>query len=101
MNRIVVIVLVITIVGLMGCKMREELVKVREMPIESVDLNKVKDGAFQGSYSYGGWDFLVQVTVKDHRIEKVDILKAFTGTSYAVKAKAVVEDDEDIDDLLD
>lgn len=91
MKRILAVFLTLSILGLAGCKMREELKRTRQMPIESVDLAAVKDGSYQGTYSYGGSDFLVQVGVKDHKIEKIDILKAFTGTPYSVRAQAVID----------
>ncbi|NLI97963.1 FMN-binding protein [bacterium] len=74
-----------------SCGFRKEVQKTREMRIEDIDLSKIKDGVYQGSYSYVDAEFLVEVSVKDHRIEKIDIIEAFTGTPYAVKARAVVD----------
>ncbi len=88
MKKTAVLLLVLC---LAGCKTREELIRTRQMPIESVDLSKVKDGSYQGSYSYNRSNFIVEVTVKNHKIEKIDILKAFTGTPYAVRAKAIID----------
>jgi uncharacterized protein with FMN-binding domain len=91
LKRILTAFIALSILGLAGCKTREELKKTRQMPIESVDLASVKDGSYQGAYSYGGSDFLVQVTVKDHKIEEIDILKAFTGTPPSKKAQAILD----------
>ncbi|MBN1758868.1 MAG: FMN-binding protein [Chitinispirillaceae bacterium] len=45
---------------------------IREMPINDVDLQKVQDGVYTGSFKKTRWKNNVQVTVKNHRI--VDIV---------------------------
>lgn len=74
----------------MAC-MPADIKTTREMPIESVDLQQVSDGTYQGSYSYAGSDFLVQVTVKSRKIDKIDIIKSFTGTKYSIQAQAIID----------
>lgn len=71
--------------------MPADIKTTREMEIESIDLNKVSDGSYQGSYSYAGSDFTVEVTVKDHTIEKIGILEAFAGTPHARNAQAIID----------
>jgi uncharacterized protein with FMN-binding domain len=92
LKKIVLLSLIlVTVIYFTSCGFRKEVQKTREMRIEDVDLSKVKDGVFRGSYSYVDAKFLVEVSVKDHKIEKIDIIEAFTGTPYAVNAKAVVD----------
>lgn len=80
----------IVIMWLTAC-MPSDIKTTRQMPIETVSLAKVKDGTYQGSYSYAGSDFLLEVTVKDQAIEKIDILEAFTGTPHSRRAKVIVD----------
>ncbi len=44
------------------------------LTINAVDLSKVTDGSYKGSYSKGRFSYKVEVTVKDNRIESVNIL---------------------------
>jgi uncharacterized protein with FMN-binding domain len=88
-NRLCIFIFT-ALVGLTAC-MPADIKTTRDMSIESIDISKVKDGVYQGSYSYAGSDFLVEVTVKDHAIEDVKILEAFTGTPYSRKAQAIID----------
>jgi len=44
------------------------------LTINAVDLSKLSDGSYKGSYSKGRFSYKVEVTVKDNRIESVNIL---------------------------
>ena len=44
------------------------------LTINTIDLSKVTDGSYKGSYSKGRFSYKVEVTVKDNRIESVNIL---------------------------
>jgi uncharacterized protein with FMN-binding domain len=44
------------------------------LTINAVDLSKLSDGSYKGSYSKGRFSYKVEVTVKDNRIESVKIL---------------------------
>jgi len=44
---------------------------VRRMAVNPVDLSKIADGAYPGSFKAGRFSYSVEVTVKDHRIEAV------------------------------
>jgi len=68
----------------------KEMKKVRSMPINEVDLSNVQDGSYKGDFSYGGFTYEVEVTVKEHRIENIEILKN-RDTKHAKKAEGVVE----------
>ncbi len=63
---------------------------VRNMPIENVNLENIDDGAYMGDYSYGSYTYVVEVFVKDHKIEKIDVV-ANRDTSHAQKAEAVIQ----------
>jgi uncharacterized protein with FMN-binding domain len=44
------------------------MAEIKRLVIKEVDLSKVPDGTYTGSYHKGRWLYDVQVTVKDHRI---------------------------------
>lgn len=43
--------------------------------IDDIDLSAVKDGTYIGKYEAGRWTNEVSVTVKDHKIISIDIIK--------------------------
>jgi uncharacterized protein with FMN-binding domain len=85
---------VFIIVGIaMMMKMRpvlQEQKQVRRMEISNADLTKVLDGVYQGDFTYGGFTFLVEVGVTNHKIENIKILKNME-TSHAKHVEGVIE----------
>jgi uncharacterized protein with FMN-binding domain len=59
--------LAVPIVSLMFYGMGE----IRRLAIHEVDLSKVPDGTFDGTYHKGRWRYDVEVTVQNHRIVAV------------------------------
>lgn len=45
------------------------------LTINSVDLAGLNDGAYNGAYNGGRWTNEVKVTIKDHRITSVEIVR--------------------------
>ena len=45
--------------------------EVRQLVIREVDLQKVGDGTYAGSYHKGRWTYDVEVVVQDHHIKSV------------------------------
>lgn len=50
--------------------------EIRQLVIREVDLQKVSDGTYIGSYHKGRWTFDVEVIVQDHRIKSVKNLNS-------------------------
>lgn len=46
-----------------------------KIAVNAVNLSSVKDGTFKGKYDGGRWANEVAVTVKDHKIVKVELVK--------------------------
>jgi len=59
------------------------------MPIDHVDLAKVRDGTYQGDFAYGGFDYQVQVIVTGHQITDIAVVKN-RSTRHAKMAEGVV-----------
>jgi len=49
--------------------------KTLNLQIGSVDLSNVEDGVYHGKYSGYRWTTEVEVTVQNHEITKIDIIK--------------------------
>lgn len=47
----------------------------KNVVINGIDLTNVEDGTYTGSYEGGRWTNTLQVTVKDHRITGIKVLK--------------------------
>ncbi len=82
------IVWVIVLLGMAGCA-SQEILMVRQLKIQDVDMGSVSDGAHVGSYSYSGFEYRVQAVVRDHTIADIVIIKN-RDTRYSKKAEAVV-----------
>ena len=50
--------------------------QIRQLVIREVDLQRVADGMYTGSYHKGRWTFDVEVVVQDHRIKSVKNVNA-------------------------
>ena len=50
--------------------------EIRQLVIREVDLQKVADGTYAGSYHKGRWTFDVQVVIQNHRIRSVKNVNA-------------------------
>lgn len=68
----------------------EEVKQVRAMTINEIDLSKIDDGTYLGSFSYGKFDYEVETVIKNHRIENVKVVKN-RKSKYAQKAEGVID----------
>lgn len=65
------------------------LKEVRNAEIKDIDLDRVADGSYAGEFSYSKTSCKVEVVVKNHRIEVINVLENGTG-EYAKKAEGVI-----------
>jgi uncharacterized protein with FMN-binding domain len=84
------IVILVAVAFVLSSCAYKEMKRVREMPINEVDLSNIQGGSYKGDFSYGGFTYEVEVTVKEHRIENIAILKN-RDSKHAKKAEGVVE----------
>ena len=68
-----------------------EQTRVRNMPINDIALSRVADGVYQGDFTYGKFTYMLEVVVRDHVIEDIQILANREESKYAKKAEVVVE----------
>lgn len=45
------------------------------LAVNAVKLSSLDDGKYKGQYNAGRWSNIVDVTVKDHKIIKIDVVK--------------------------
>lgn len=63
--------------------------KIDNITINEVDLTKIPDGSYFGQYSEFPVSVKVNVAIKDHKIEKIDIIEHINGKGK--KAEEIVE----------
>lgn len=82
-----VIVLVAIIIAIFGAKSYIEsgLIELTDITISNVDLSKIADGVYKGSYKVIPVEAEVKVTVEDHRITGIELVKHLNGQGAAAE----------------
>jgi uncharacterized protein with FMN-binding domain len=82
---LIVGIVIVALIGIMAGAAFPGMGAVRRLTVNPVDLSKVADGSYSGSFRAGRFSYSVEVTVKDHRIEAV------TSTGAKQAQDAVVQ----------
>lgn len=64
--------------------------EVRKMKIQDVELKKISDGIYPGSFTYLTSTLEVEVIIKDHEIIKISIIKGAV-TKQGKKAEKIID----------
>ena len=82
-----VIVLIAIITAVFGAKsyIEASLVKLTETSIPDVDLSKVADGVYKGSHKVFPVEAEVRVTIENHKIIGIELVKHFNGQGAAAE----------------
>ncbi len=83
-------IMAVAISVLFGCSGYKEMKQVRNMSIKEIDLSTVSAGKYRGDFSYGGFTYEVEVSIKGHRIDNITILKN-RDSIYAKEAETVID----------
>ncbi len=84
-----VLVLVLGIAGVAVVNLNKLNKEISKIEISNIDLNSVEDGVYIGEYNHSeAVGAKVEVTVKDNKIEKIEILEHNTGLGG--KAEAII-----------
>ncbi len=72
-GRVLIIVLgiFVVLIGVMASAAIPGMGAVRRMTVSQVDLSRIPDGTYRGAFARGRFQFAVDVSVKDHRIDAV------------------------------
>lgn len=103
MKKVLITILtaVLVISGIIGVRyltsVNDYKKQVANMNISNIDLSKIPDGTYAGSYGVTFVEAEVKVTVKDHKITGIDIVKHKNGkgapaeviTDRVVKAQSL------------
>lgn len=82
-----VIVLIAIITAVFGAKsyIEASLVKLTETSIPDVDLSKIADGVYKGSHKVFPVEAEVRVTIENHKIIGIELVKHFNGQGTAAE----------------
>jgi len=72
-----------------SCGQTEEQ-RVLAMPINEVDLARVENGTYRGSFTFNKFAYVVDVKVQDHRIAGIGMVKN-RGGKWAVSAATMAD----------
>ena len=77
---IVVLVLVLVVAfRVVVSKLESNLEALNSLTIEEVDLTNIEDGTYEGSYGSFPVSAIVEVTVRNHRITKIELVDHSNG----------------------
>ena len=85
---------IIAIVAFLGIGRTERL------SIQQVDLQQAPDGTYIGKYDGFRFTNIVNVTLKDHRIEQIDVIKTQRNEISQELAAAVIEEQSPVVDVV-
>jgi uncharacterized protein with FMN-binding domain len=66
---LIVGIIIVVLVAAMAIGTLNGMSYVRKMTVNLVDLSKISDGVYAGSFKKGRFSYSVEVAVKDHRIQ--------------------------------
>ncbi len=87
---LIVMLLIVLAVAAFTAYMAKELAPLNNVVIEALDLTAVKDGTYDGNHQAGPIDVALKVTVTDHRITQIDLIKHENGQGGP--AEAILKD---------
>lgn len=79
-----IIAVIVLFSAVMTMVMSQGLKAGSNLEINGIDLSSVKDGVYNGKYDAGRFSNQLNVTVKDHKITKIEVVKDVTFSSAAV-----------------
>lgn len=90
-KTVLIVILVLLILGLFagGIYLKsigEYKAKVDALTFDEIDLTKVEDGIYEGQCDTGIVRARVQVTVREHRLESIDLLEHENGRGAPAEA---------------
>jgi uncharacterized protein with FMN-binding domain len=77
----VIVLVIVLVVGGALIWVTNGLSRYRKMVVQSVDVTRVPDGTYTGNFDGGRWSNTVRVTVKDHKITDIKVIKDVTFNS--------------------
>ena len=82
--------LMIVMFTFLGCAY-QEMIRVRQMDIQNVDISSIQDGKYIGSFYYSGFEYRVKTIVNAQKIIDIEILQN-RDTKRAQRAEVVLRE---------
>lgn len=80
MRKVLYVLIVLVVIILAGAYwLFNGMGEVKRLEINEVDLSKLADGVYEGSFQKGRWNYNVAVTVKDHAITGIELINPKSG----------------------
>lgn len=76
--------------GIMMSKAQKNLDGLVDMPISEIDLTSLSDGVYKGTYDVFPVSVEVDVTISNHEILEIDLIKHFNGQGKP--AEVIIDD---------
>lgn len=83
---LVVILLLVAAAVIVFTQSGKKLEALADIPIQAIDLSAIPDGDYEGSYQTFPVAAEVKVTVQDHRMIAIDLIKHTNGQGQAAEA---------------
>lgn len=83
-------VLIIILIGLLFWIDHDATKEIEKMTVLEIDMSKVQDGTYQGEVATDLVSAVVEVVVKDHTIESIELIEHHHGMGYG--ASEIVND---------
>lgn len=101
--KAVFIILLVFVLGVGGMALfiTSGLDKGASLVVQPVDASLLEDGVYEGKYEAGRWTNVVKVTVQDHRITQIVIVKDVMipgeGASEQIFSSVIEKQNTDVD----
>lgn len=84
---IVLTIIVVVLLGIWGAMayLQTNLERLSDVTIEKVDLSKINDGIYEGSYKSFPVAAVVNVTISNHTITEIELVKHSNGQGKAAE----------------
>jgi len=81
-----IVVLLIIAGAIFFSSVNRNLEALEDIPIQSVDLSTIADGTYEGNYDSFPVSVTVEVTVREHRIAEIELLKHVNGQGQSAES---------------
>ena len=72
---LIIVIVILALGGIMFLFATRGLKKVKNLPLEDIDISSISDGEYTGSFTGYRWSNTVRVTVKDGKITDFEVVE--------------------------
>lgn len=72
---LIIVIVILALGGIMFLFATRGLKKVKNLPLENIDISSIPDGEYEGTFTGYRWTNTVRVTVKDGKITDFKVIK--------------------------